>query len=96
MSESENCEICGAEFRGTAFTVVALTEPPRTVAVCEACADGQYVKIEIDGTSLTVDRDDYLRADSEELEVALMEADRVLADHGWMLEGLTLRASGGA
>jgi len=92
MSESMNCEICGAEVQGTPFTVIALTTPPRPVEVCAVCAQGPYVSVDLDGTPVTVDRDDYLSADHEDLLMAVQAAVVAAEDHGWRIEGLTLRA----
>ena len=92
MSESKDCEICGGSVEGTPFTVVALTEPPRAVEVCAACAEGSYVKVVVDETRLNVDRDDYLRADLEDLSMAVQEATLAAENYGWRIEGMTLKA----
>ena len=92
MSELMNCEICGAEVQGTPFTVVALSTPPRPVEVCAVCAQGPYVSVNLDGTPVTVDRDDYLCSDPEDLLMAVQAAVVAAEDHGWQIEGLTLSA----
>ena len=92
MSEPINCEICGVEVEGTPFTVIALTTPPRPVGVCPVCAQGQDVDVNLDGRSVTVDRDDYLRADFEGLLMAVEDAAAAAECHGWRIDGLTLRS----
>jgi hypothetical protein len=73
--------------------VVALTEPPRPVKICASCAAGQYVRLTIDTTVVKIDRDDYLRADHDDLSEAVDLAYNALADFGWKLEQLKIRAS---
>lgn len=91
MSEAKNCEICGGAVEGTPFTVVALTEPPRAVAVCAACAEGSYVDVDVGGIPVRIDRDDYLTADDEDLLCAVQRASTGAEDYGWEVEGLTLK-----
>ena len=93
QTEVEHCEICGAVIEDGAFTVVALTEPPRPVPVCKGCASGQYVSVPMSGLQVKIERDDYLRSEGEDLEEGIAQAETALADHGWELEGLTVRKS---
>jgi len=46
------------------------------------------------GLQVKIERDDYLRSEGEDLEEGIAQAEIALADHGWELEGLTVRKSG--
>jgi hypothetical protein len=78
---------------GTPFTVVALIDPARAIEVCAACAEGSYVKVVVDEKRLNVDRDDYLRADLEDLLMAVQEATTAAENYGCRVEGMTLKAN---
>jgi ribosome-binding protein aMBF1 (putative translation factor) len=92
MSETTHCEICATEFEGTPFTVVALTEPPRPLEVCETCAGSRYVQLRQDDLDLVVFRDDYTRADPERLSQGLERIWTVMDELGWKLEAVKLQA----
>ena len=92
MTETTSCEICATEFEGTPFTVVAHTQPPRPLKVCETCASSQYVELRENGLSLVVFRDDYTRADAERLSCALDKISTVMEDFGWSLEAVKIQA----
>ena len=96
MTETTSCEICDREFEGRPFTVVALTEPPRPLKVCETCASSDYVQLRQNGLGLVVFRDDYTRADAERLSYALDKISTVMEDFGWSLEAVKIQASSDA
>ncbi|MEE2828918.1 MAG: hypothetical protein VX498_07005 [Myxococcota bacterium] len=96
MTETTSCEICATEFEGTPFTVVALTEPPRPLEVCETCASSDYVQLRQNGLGLVVFRDDYTRADGERLSCALDKISIVMEELGWSLEAVKIQASSDA
>ena len=92
MTESTSCEICATEFEGTPFTVVALTEPPRPLKVCETCAGSRYVQLRENDLDLVVFRDDYTRADIERLSWVLDTISTVMEEAGWSLEAVKIQA----
>ena len=92
MTETTTCAICTADIVGTPFTVVALTEPPRPLEVCETCAGSQYVQLRENGLDLVVFRDDYTRADPERLSCALDKISTVMEELGWSLEAVKIQA----
>lgn len=96
MDETTCCEICGAEYEGMPFTVVALTEPPRPLKVCETCARADYVQLREDDLDLVVFRDDYTRADLDRLSFALHEISTIMEAVGWSLEAVKIQASSDA
>ncbi len=96
MAETTCCEICSAEVEGMPFTVVALTEPPRPLKVCETCARSDYVRLREDDLDLVVFRDDYTRADLDRLSFALHTISTVMEEVGWSLEAVKIRADSDA
>ncbi len=87
----KRCRICLNEIEGQAFTLSNLADPPSIIEVCETCAVGGDITLQIDDTDVTLDRDDYLQCDTDELEAAMGEATTALDDARWILEGLSLR-----
>ena len=87
----KSCRICLNHIEGQAFTLSNLAEPPAIIEVCATCAAAGDITLQIDGTSVTLDRDDYLQCDVDALEMALGEAWSALDDSGWILDGLSLR-----
>jgi ribosome-binding protein aMBF1 (putative translation factor) len=86
------CEICNKEIVGQVAALSNLAEPPVILKVCEACAGTGWSRLDVDGVDVEVNRDDYLRADKERFEYAVGQAEAILDEHGWSLDGLTLRA----
>ena len=92
MEESDlRCAICEAAIAGKPFTLSSLTEPPRVLQVCEACAGSEWVTLDVGGIQVTVFRDDYLVADKERFEHAVDAVLEVLEEHGWDGHALKMR-----
>ena len=96
MKQASHCAICRTELEGAPFTVVALTDPPEPLSVCEVCASSQYVQLRQNDLDLVVFRDDYTRADPDRLSWALDTISTVLEDLGWSLEAVKIQANSDA
>ena len=87
-----SCELCDGPIEGTPFALSSLTERPRTVEVCQRCAEADWITKEQPGVTIHIWRDDLIRADEDRLRDFLDDLLGYAEDGGWTIPEIRLRA----